>query len=636
MIEERWSKIISILSQEHYTTAEQIAQILGVSTKTVRNEIKQLESALEKHGANIESKHGYGYRLLVKNEDKLRSFLIPQEEGFIDTSEKRVQYLLEYFLQTDEFIKTDDLCDMLCVCKKTLTSDIKEVERILSQYDIAIERKPYYGMRIVRDEFKIRLCMAQCIQRKTERVGFGFDPDQNETIRKLIMILSDCFDKNGFLITDVALKSLAVHLDIAIRRVQEQNYVFMDVEDYKKWLPEREVLLARECAEQIAKAFDVVFPEEEIYYIAVHLAGKKADENGEENLIISTEINELVMEMLEEIYRVFRVDFRKDLELVMSLGKHMEPLLIRLQFGMRMKNPVLKEIKEKFCMAYLMSSFACSVITRHYHKALSPDEIGYIALAFMLALERRQKQSEKKNIVLVCASGYGTAKLMEYKMQELFGDCIAQMTTCDVRHVGKLDFTNVDYVFTSVPIEASIPVPICDVQFFIKDEEVMQVRKLLKRDTSQNTIARFYPQEMFFTDLVSTTKEAVLAEICGRIQTVYELPNGFLESVLERESLAQTVFGLPAAMPHTCEAMTKDTFVSVSVLDKPVEWIPGTMVRVIFLISVAASGEKPPREFYSVTSSVLLNKQAIQELIREKNYETLLKILWKAEELTDV
>ena len=52
-------------------------------------------------------------------------------------------------------------------------------------------------------------------------------------------------------------------------------------------------------------------------------------------------------------------DFRSDLELRMILSQHLIPLSVRIQYDMNMKNPLLRDVKEKFCLSFTMALSCC-------------------------------------------------------------------------------------------------------------------------------------------------------------------------------------------------------------------------------------------------------------------------------------
>ena len=59
----RTEQLFQILSEGGYSTADELAEKLGVSNKTIRNTIKELEKELEGTGAAVRVKYGSGYTL---------------------------------------------------------------------------------------------------------------------------------------------------------------------------------------------------------------------------------------------------------------------------------------------------------------------------------------------------------------------------------------------------------------------------------------------------------------------------------------------------------------------------------------------------------------------------------------------
>ncbi len=145
----RMKELVELISINKYKTAEELSKKLNVSTKTVRTEIKNLNSLLIKSGAEIVSKSGYGYILKINNKELFSKFDFPNKKNIIpDTSKSRIQYIIEYLINIKEYVKVEDLSKILFTSPKTLAKDIKEAEKILNSYNIKLERKPYYGIKL--------------------------------------------------------------------------------------------------------------------------------------------------------------------------------------------------------------------------------------------------------------------------------------------------------------------------------------------------------------------------------------------------------------------------------------------------------------------------------------------------------
>ncbi|WP_042461502.1 BglG family transcription antiterminator [Neobacillus dielmonensis] len=629
MLEKRYIDLFQQLKEDEYQTALCLAQKINVSDKTARTLLKDLSRIFKEHGAFIEIKHGQGYRLQITNPKQFTVYINEEINQGIDelpnSVEERVLYIKEYLLKNSEYIKLDDLSEELYISRKTITNDLKKIEDDIKKYNLQLIRKPNYGVKIQGDEFDLRLCLASCMGMKYGTKGLTVD--SQEKMDEIAISINSILQQNEFQISNVALQNLLIHIFIAIERIRENHQIVIDDDQLSPFSLENEILLASELAKAIEQKISITFPKSEIKYLAIHLAGKRIYRSSKQgkNFVISQNIDNLVTEMLEKIYESFKIDFRDNLDLRMSLSQHMVPLEVRLRFDMTMKNPLLMEIKERFLLAYSIATFACGILGKHYGKILDENEIGYFAMSFELALERDKYNIRKKNILVVCSSGVGSAQFLKYKYLEKFGNYINQIETCDVHRVSKKNLDSIDYIITTVPISEKVKVPILEVQYFLENKDVKNVIQVLTKD-SGGSISQYYSEDLFFTGLNLSTKEDVLEYLCQRIQEVEDVPEDFQAAVLEREKIAPTSFGNLVAIPHPSRTLSKRTFASVAILKQPINW-DNQEVQVVFLISIENHPSKEIQKFYKTTSKLLINKNLISELLRKSNFETLISLL---------
>ena len=626
-MDRRKRQILDILSDKEYVTAQNLAQQIHVGTKTIRNLLKEMNREMEACGGAILSKYGVGYYLNITDKEKFESFQKKlysrlSDEYLPGTSEERIQYLLEYLFNSPSYVKLDELSESLFISKRTLTADLKEVEQYINQFNIKVIRKPNYGIKLEGGEFDARLCIASFSGKRLHK--------GNQSMDEIAACVSSVLKSNDFTITGASYQNLVVHLYIAISRIMECHYVPLPKEYMEQKDDSLEYQIATEIAKSLQTTFHITFPETEIFYIAIHLAGKKIiypRDEAEQNMIITQEINDLVTAMLERVYDLFKFDFRNDLELRMILCQHLVPLSVRIKYDMNLKNPLLRDVKEKFCLSYTMASNGVTVINEHFHVLLSEDEIAYFAFAFALALERKKSEIQKKNILLVCSSGRGSAKLLQYKYQSYFKDYINNITACDLGSLYKLDFADYDYIFTTVPITVPVPLPILEVQFFLDDNDIVNVKKVLRSEKT-SSVMNYYEKEMFLPHLKLRTKEEVLRCMCHFVMEKKNLPQEFYESVLKRERLAKTAFGNMVAMPHVYKAISQETFVCVGILDEPVDW-GGQKVRAVFLVSIANKDHTSVelQRFYQMTAAFLLSQKEISDLVKKQDYDAFIEAM---------
>ncbi|WP_121145223.1 helix-turn-helix domain-containing protein [Orbus hercynius] len=60
-------------------------------------------------------------------------------------------------------MRLDDLADSWFISRSTIQSDIAEVKDYLNKYGLALDNKPYQGMRLIGDEPAIRACLTNIL-----------------------------------------------------------------------------------------------------------------------------------------------------------------------------------------------------------------------------------------------------------------------------------------------------------------------------------------------------------------------------------------------------------------------------------------------------------------------------------------
>lgn len=265
-----------------------------------------------------------------------------------------------------------------------------------------------------------------------------------------------------------------------------------------------------------------------------------------------------------------------------------------------------------------------------YRENISEDETAYIAVLFALALEQEKEKIKKRNILIVCAAGMSSARLLEYQYRQEFKDYIDEIYCCDMYHIDDQDFSRIDYVFSTVPLKKRPPKPVIEVRSFLNQTEISNIKHTLLYGAF-SMLAIYYRSELFFDHVHGNSKEEVILNLCNKIREKYPLPEGFYQAVLKREELASTDFGNRVALPHPYEAMTEDTIVCVGILEHPIVWARYE-VQVVFLVSVASTENRELQTFYQMTTSLMQDRKAIDELIEHPDFQNFVRLLYQKRE----
>lgn len=617
--------IIQIVQKHPGITQTELAQKLNVSERTIRTAVRQANDFLD-GAAHIVHHRNDGYDLAI--DDAIAFSATGAEENLLSSSlpslpNERIGYLLKDLVKRDDWITLDDLAAQLYVSRASISADLRAVEKVLARYGLTIARRPRYGIRVEGPEMSRRLCIASLVLD-----GLDETKEMQPSLDEVSDCMHEALEATGFRISSAAYDNLVVHAAVALQRLESGDVVDVPADDAKRLKETSAFYAAQRVASNISERFGIDTPEAEIAYLAMHLVGRQIvdDESGQEmGLVISDEIWSVVGTMLAIVRGAFGVDFSGDLELRMNLARHIVPLSVRLQYHMRVQNPLLDDIQEHYPLAWSMARASSAVLAKAFGSFPSDEEIGYISLTFALALERQKSAPQRKNIVVVCASGQGVARLLEWRFREDFGPWLGSVRTCDAAEVGSIDFADVDYVFTTVPLSCTLPVPVRRVNTFLDDTDVRQVRSILEGSSDCFSSIDYFDINLFFPHLVFASKADVLDYLCSQIEERKTVHGNLRELVEERESLAETSFGNQVAMPHPAVPVADETFVCIGLLGQPVIW-DSHPVKAVFLVCITRE-DVALDSFYRVLTPILSSEEAIERLVDRQDWQTLCNLL---------
>lgn len=122
---ERQRKILGLLlANEQRMTGSQIAQMIGITDRTVRNDIKDLNEGLKEYpDSYVESIRGKGYLLVSKHKEELLKQV--EQSNSNETTKGRLCNLALEILTVDEPILLDDLETDFFISRTPLETSIK-------------------------------------------------------------------------------------------------------------------------------------------------------------------------------------------------------------------------------------------------------------------------------------------------------------------------------------------------------------------------------------------------------------------------------------------------------------------------------------------------------------------------------
>lgn len=553
-----------------FLTSKKLSSLLNISSKTIRNEIKNINYLIASF-AKIESLPGKGYQLVIIDHEQLNKFqkqLHKEKFDYIPTTPlERAYYILGLMLKKQEFIKIDDLSELLYIDRTSISRSLKIIREILERYNLKLIQKAKKGIKITGDEFCYRQCMAEYVYHNLE-ITIPEIANHNDFINELNQVIFN----DGITMPKRVFNDFVVHIQVQIERIKAGYLINFSENKRKQIENEYELLVAKDIASLIDKYFGISFNDMEKAYLTIHILGKKSNSTSAiENCIndqLKPEIDSIVLNMLQQINSVFKIDFTNDMYLRKAIGMHINSTKNRIKFNTFLRNPLIDDIKQNYLYGYMMSLEAWKTLSNNTKFINYEDEIGYIAIHFQYAIERRKRNISKKRILLVNDYSIATSELLSFTLLKNYRDSLTIENSIAASELDNYDLTNFDCLISTVPISPKIKIPIIRINPIINDQDLKKLRLFLK-DTNHSITDYIFKENIHFIKIETR-------------QEFYQIIN---QSVTYQEiEMNNHIVILYTSKPHYSSAL------EIYCLNKPILW-KSKYIKAIILLNIGDDNE---------------------------------------------
>lgn len=621
-------------------TGEFLADINNVTSRTTREDIKKLDALVMNHGAQIQTLMGKGYKLVVFQEKKFRQFLhhIAYPELSKDylqpqSPEEREAYIIRKLLVSDDYVKIEQLADELYVSKSTVQNDLKQVKSILNHYSIQLHSRPNYGLKLRGDELKLRFCMAEyvvdrssdCTENGMKGLSSSLMPTDFHAISAIIM---QQISQHQISMSDIAINNLLIHIAIAYKRIRSGNHVNLQPSERSQIEKQSEYQVALKIVKDVEEHFNVVFPKEETAYIAIHLLGTKMLSQPTKVDVLNEQMMDdtilaISKKMLAKIEEEYHLGIEHDKELIIALSLHLKPAINRYKYGMNIRNPLLEDIKKKYPLAFETAILGGLMIEKITDTKIDENEIGYIALHIGAAIERRNLNSGPKRCLIVCASGFGTAQLIYYRVKTQFRQSLDVVGITELYKLKAYNLNNVDLIISSVPIIENLSVPVIEVNAILGNNDMKKIGQFIG---NQRNISGYFQENLIFLQKDFETKKEVLHFLHQKLLQLGHVNKSYLDNLYDREAIAPTSFGNLVAIPHPITPQTNKTFLTVCTLKKAITW-GNKPVQFVCLLNVKKDSQEDLQHMYELLGRMVNSETMIHQLIKASTFDSFMSAL---------
>lgn len=661
MLNKKEKQIIQYLmkDKDKFVTSKELAAHLNCSDRTIRTYYKTLVEKLDDYsGIDLISKQGYGYKLDVLDDDALADFL---EENHINDHHfdyqsitdinDRYNYLLNKLLFEQNEIYFDDLVDELYVSRSTLSSDFKKIRQKFKPYHLKIESKANKGVYVTGSERdKRRFIMDYFISSGFIDTMHSYVDNellnQRISFEELTIIVLDECREGGLKLSDFVIQNLVIHIALAIRRITEGFKISkLEEEELKlRELPERQI--ADNILKRVSVSTGIDFPVEEVDYITLHLISKS---HGNARYVSESMQERMRQELIDSIEKI-NPEVKNDFQLIEGLLAHLSTMLIRLEGKVVLENPLTTEIQANYQEMYQLAEQVITTMPTFQSFSLTPNEIAYIALHFMAAKER-YKEQRKYNVLVICATGYGSAQMLKSRIENELGNLISITDVIGYYEINDEKLKGIDFIVSSIDLSNLIfNIPVFTVSVFLTDEELQEIKhgishlntstslRKMEDETSELSVREvfddYFSKEAFFI-LSNVSKDEVLRKLVKSISKHEndQFEKRMLDMMKQREAMSSIIFGEHIAVPHPMKAVGSKHHFAVALIQDELFWDDQyPSIKIVFLMSMSIHENDGLPELTSAIVDLVDEPDLQEQMLACQSFEEFRTLFFKIKE----
>ncbi len=562
-----------------------LSQEIGCSTKTIQNEIKEVNKELK--NCEIVSIRGIGYKI----EGNLDDIDIKNSDLY---DYDRVEYIIKKIINissTDkDTIKLEDLADSMYVSLSTVKNDLKEVKKILNEYNLKISSKHKQGICIEASEEDIIKFIINYSNKVDNSLNIKDFLNNNiiENLFSIKKILLDTLSYENMILTDNEFKNIVNYISIYLSRnnTNQSDFIKEYIKKYKskkeKPISEDEQLLIRKAIKEFCR-----------------------------DLNIATSINLSHDKIFEE-----------------CLFNHICNLYKRADLGINQYEITAGEIKLKYPFPFELGKIAKKTIEKNLNMEISEDEVENIALHIGGALERIDKRDEKKvyKTIIVCTSGVGTSMLIKSKLENIFKGKLEIIKVIPSYLIDYINVLDIDFVISTVEVNLE-NVNVIKVSPMLTDKEIKLIEKYIETENVyiDLDIQNLFSSELFFKDIKAETRSQVIDIMSKKLVEKGYIDDTMRQSYFERETIATTEIGNMVAIPHGAKGEVYENKVAIGILKEPISWEVGK-VRLIIMLALDKDKILDYEEVFSKIYKRVDSIAKVISICENKSYEKFIKL----------
>ena len=502
-----------LIQLEEPETIMTISRATNQSRRKIYYHLEKINDALADVGEVISSRPRVGIVLTAHQKELCQALLEGVDfYSYVMSMTERMQLTVLYICIAKERVTIEKLMELTEVSRNTVLNDLNEIRNQLAseQYQVNLASTKAQGYFLKCHPLNKIQYVHSLLYHIFVEENHSFVMILTEKIKEFIgedLLLSD--ELQDFL--NQRVQDVEQDLGKKINRheikfmLQVLPYLLLSCrnmalnEEEQEDLKREFTLIRKRIEYQAAKhlnnnlgaIFGLKLNDIEISLLTVLLLSYRKDRDIHATSQDFVQLKEAIDEFIWrfEVSSHFEIENKEDL--LRNLLTHCKALLFRKTYGILSKNPLTRQIKEKYADLFAVTK-SCSVILEEaWLISLTDDEVAYLALHMggFLKHNRAEKQDAKR-IYLVCDEGVAVQKLLlKQCLYHLPNENLSAVFTTE-QFKSVEDILDVDLLITTNDgLETTLPT--IQVQPILDYEDVLNITSFVKDQTLSTKGVRF-------------------------------------------------------------------------------------------------------------------------------------------------
>lgn len=635
MLTERQKKLYELLaSQQDFQTVEYFSNKLGVSSRTVHSELKQVQKHILRKGGVLEKKRGVGILYKKDFETEISSSI--NNENLYSLKNRRMK-IMELLLFGDRKTSFNLLSDKFLVSKTSIIKDLEFIMNILKADSNLRLKSDIKGTELFGSEEDLQKAHLQFIRYIVHSSDYYPDDLVEKKMKLLegyygIQVISVCSNilysfirENLNTISDHYIQNM---LNIFVVLVHRMSNGYHIKQNENRLMTGNHQFFDDSAVKMIHKAslrLGFSYENTDVEYLSMHLVSNRVKPVPAEEIDLY-----LTEELIDKVSALLSINFSDDEKLENQLKKHIPAMIYRLKSHNKTDNPFVNQIKQEFSLTFNVIWLAVSEFEERLNITFNEEEISFLTMYFQAGIERANRN---KKILIVCQMGIATSELLMNRIKNVIPS-LDQVEVASLPELEEMDIKGFDLIISTIKISVS-DVPVIIVSPLLTNEDVLKIKQSGYRPSKLNKkpkisfgselSKRIHPERIFFQTDFSSSEELIDSVGQVLIDEKYVTPD-FICSLKEREKSGGTDLPLGVATPHGNPIFVSETIVALVKNKKKIKW-DKYYVDVVFVICISQEDRQHTRSILSDIYNIVDDKKVLSELRKQKNKKAFINVL---------